>query len=80
MEFEAMVKIASETNNISSRGLAIFAQLELMVIFKDWKCATKILIEADNLHVSIPGHFLGFLFTTLKALIFFKATQALPFY
>ena len=60
MEFEAMVKIASETNNMTSRGNAIFAQLELMVIFKDWKRATKLLIDADNLRVSMPDHFVGF--------------------
>jgi len=80
MDLEAMVKVASETSNMASRGHAIFAQLELMVIFKDWKRATELLIEAGNLRLYIPGHFVGVRFTALDALISFKAARASPFF
>jgi len=79
MDFESMLKVASETRNLTSRGHTIFAQLELMVIFKEWEHAAGLLVEADNLRASILGHFVGVRFTALEALISFKAAQASPF-
>jgi len=75
MDFEDMLKIASATNNLSNRGHAIFAQLELLVVFHKWESASKLLAEAGNLRLSIPGHFVGVRFTVLEALISFKMAQ-----
>mmetsp|Transcript_23905 Transcript_23905/g.51712 ORF Transcript_23905/g.51712 Transcript_23905/m.51712 type:complete len:740 (+) Transcript_23905:1112-3331(+) len=75
MGFEDMLKIASATNNLANRGHAIFAQLELLVVFNEWESASELLAEAGNLRLSIPGHFVGVRFTALEALISFKMAQ-----
>jgi len=75
MDFEAILDAASEMGNSLIGAVTKFAQLELMVVFKEWERASELLIEAGNLRLEIPGHFVGVRFTALDALISLKAAQ-----
>lgn len=75
--FEEAMDFAENTakNKMLAAFIAV-GQLDLFVIYQEWKAAEKLLLKGGDLRPCMPGFFQAVRFTFLEGLISLKAAQA----
>lgn len=74
--FEAILQLASKTDDYMCRALTMTTQIELSVINQDLNDALNLLEGAGNLRQAFPGYFASVRITVLEALVYLEAAQA----